>query len=70
MVPRMILHDYMIKVMYRFLGNHPLAHMIHSMYQDNTCDVVNRGKGGGDVQEAQGRGNRSRAGRDHRGSLQ
>jgi hypothetical protein len=38
-----ILHDYMIKVIYKFLGNHPLAHMIHSMYQDNKCDMIIRG---------------------------
>jgi hypothetical protein len=38
-----ILHDYMIKVVYRFLGTHPIAGMIESMYKDNKCEMVIRG---------------------------
>jgi hypothetical protein len=38
-----ILQDYMILVLKRFLGEHPLVHMISSMYKDNSCQLVVRG---------------------------
>jgi hypothetical protein len=38
-----ILHDYMLQVVSRFLGPHPLAHMIGSMYHNNECDMIIRG---------------------------
>jgi hypothetical protein len=38
-----ILHDYMNKVIHKFLGDHPLYHMIHDMYQGNKCEMVIRG---------------------------
>jgi hypothetical protein len=38
-----MLHDYMLKVVFRFLGQHPLAHMIASMYSNNKCEIVVRG---------------------------
>jgi hypothetical protein len=38
-----MLHDYMLKVVYSFLGQHPLAHMIASMYANNRCDIIVRG---------------------------
>jgi hypothetical protein len=38
-----LLHDYMKKVLDHFLGNHPLNHMICTMYDSNTCDMVIRG---------------------------
>jgi hypothetical protein len=38
-----ILHDYMLKVVYRFLGRHPLARMIDNMYRHNECDMIIRG---------------------------
>jgi hypothetical protein len=39
-----LLHDYMHQVLHKFLGNHPLRHMITSMYESNTCDLVFRGQ--------------------------
>jgi hypothetical protein len=38
-----LLHDYMKKVLDHFLGDHPLKHMICTMYDSNTCDMVIRG---------------------------
>jgi hypothetical protein len=38
-----LLHDYMKKVLDHFLGDHPLKHMICTMYESNTCDMVIRG---------------------------
>jgi hypothetical protein len=38
-----MLHDYMIKVVYSFLGQHPLANMIASMYANNRCEIIVRG---------------------------
>jgi hypothetical protein len=38
-----MLHDYMLKVIYRFLGQHPLANMIASMYASNQCEIIVRG---------------------------
>jgi hypothetical protein len=38
-----ILQDYMLAVLRRFLGHHPLYHMIATMYQENYCQLVVRG---------------------------
>jgi hypothetical protein len=38
-----ILHDYMLAVVRRFLGSHPLGVMIESMYQDTQCSMIIRG---------------------------
>jgi hypothetical protein len=38
-----ILHDYMLKVIFRFLGQHPIAQMIASMYSGTKCDIIIRG---------------------------
>jgi endonuclease/exonuclease/phosphatase family metal-dependent hydrolase len=39
-----LLHDYMKAVLDKFLGDHPLKHMICTMYEGNTCDLVIRGQ--------------------------
>jgi hypothetical protein len=38
-----LLHDFLKAVLDKFLGPHPLNHMITTMYTDNTCDIVIRG---------------------------
>jgi endonuclease/exonuclease/phosphatase family metal-dependent hydrolase len=38
-----LLHDFMKEVLNKFLGRHPLNHMISMMYDDNFCDLVIRG---------------------------
>jgi hypothetical protein len=38
-----LLHDFLKTVLDKFLGSHPLNHMISTMYTDNTCDIVIRG---------------------------
>jgi hypothetical protein len=38
-----ILHDYMLQVLFNFVGNHSIYKMIKSMYQNNVCNLVVRG---------------------------
>jgi hypothetical protein len=38
-----LLHDFLKAVLDKFLGHHPLNHMISTMYTGNTCDIVIRG---------------------------
>ncbi len=38
-----LLHDFLKAVLDKFLGDHPLNHMITSMYADTSCDIVIRG---------------------------
>jgi hypothetical protein len=38
-----VLHDYMGAVLDKFLGKHPMNHMIKAMYYDTECDIVLRG---------------------------
>jgi endonuclease/exonuclease/phosphatase family metal-dependent hydrolase len=38
-----LLHDFLKAVLDKFLGHHPLNHIISTMYTDNTCDIVIRG---------------------------
>jgi hypothetical protein len=38
-----LLHDFLKAVLDKFLGQHPLNHMITTLYTDNTCDLVIRG---------------------------
>jgi endonuclease/exonuclease/phosphatase family metal-dependent hydrolase len=39
-----LLHDYMKTVLTKFLGDHPLNHMITAMYDSTSCDLVLRGQ--------------------------
>jgi hypothetical protein len=38
-----ILHDYMLQVVFSFVGDHPIYQMIKSMYKDTECELVVRG---------------------------